>query len=436
MPAGQVGPQPSPATAGPWSKPRRHAPGWPGIPGRWTSSAKVGVGTALNRASRVWFTLSHGILNEVYYPRLDQACIRDLGLIVTDGKRASSRRRSAHTRSEARSPASGVPAFGLSTRAREGRYRIEKQHPQRPAAGRRPAGESVPAAVGGLADYRLYALLAPHLGNRGSGKHGLGGRLQGRCRCSSRSAAAVALALACSVPWLTRSVGFVGAVRRLAGARTAQAADADLRAGRRRKRRPHGRDRSGARTSGRFVLALGFGSHRIGGRPPRARQPRRRLRRRAASNSSDEWSEWQGSLRPRRFERSRAGACPTCLRISATRAATPRVQARSRAASSPACPFPGGRRRATTISAAITSSGRATWWRRPVDCWRPGRVDDVRRVLGYLEAIQEADGHWAQNTWLDGSPLLGRASRWTRRRCPILLVDLAARHGAPRAQPD
>src|SRR5436305_13270325 len=62
------------------------APGWPGIPPRWTSSAKNGVGTALGAGSRVWFTLSHGILNEVYYPRLDQACLRDLGLIVTDGR--------------------------------------------------------------------------------------------------------------------------------------------------------------------------------------------------------------------------------------------------------------------------------------------------------------------------------------------------------------
>ena len=61
------------------------APGRPGIPARWTSSAKTGVGTALSDASRVWFTISHGILNEVYYPRVDQACIRDLGLIVTDG---------------------------------------------------------------------------------------------------------------------------------------------------------------------------------------------------------------------------------------------------------------------------------------------------------------------------------------------------------------
>ena len=61
------------------------APGWPGIPPRWTSSAKSGVGTALSPVSRVWFTLSHGILDEIYYPRVDQACTRDFGLIVTDG---------------------------------------------------------------------------------------------------------------------------------------------------------------------------------------------------------------------------------------------------------------------------------------------------------------------------------------------------------------
>ena len=68
------------------SDPPPTPPGWPGIEPRWTSSAKNGIGTAVQRASRVWFTLSHGILNEVYYPRLDQACLRDLGLIVTDGQ--------------------------------------------------------------------------------------------------------------------------------------------------------------------------------------------------------------------------------------------------------------------------------------------------------------------------------------------------------------
>jgi len=41
------------------------------------------VGTALSAASPIWFTISHGIFNEIYYPRLDQACTRDMGLLIT-----------------------------------------------------------------------------------------------------------------------------------------------------------------------------------------------------------------------------------------------------------------------------------------------------------------------------------------------------------------
>ena len=61
-------------------------PGSPGIPGRWTSSAKSGVGKALNSLSQVSFTISHGIINEVYFPREDEACTRDMELIVTRWK--------------------------------------------------------------------------------------------------------------------------------------------------------------------------------------------------------------------------------------------------------------------------------------------------------------------------------------------------------------
>ena len=42
--------------------------GAPGIEPRWTSSAKEGLGTAYHTSCRVWFTLSHGIVNEIYYP--------------------------------------------------------------------------------------------------------------------------------------------------------------------------------------------------------------------------------------------------------------------------------------------------------------------------------------------------------------------------------
>lgn len=59
-------------------------PGRPGIPPKWTSFAKSGVGTVAGGRNRVWFTVSHGIVNEVYYPMPDQANTRDLGFLVAD----------------------------------------------------------------------------------------------------------------------------------------------------------------------------------------------------------------------------------------------------------------------------------------------------------------------------------------------------------------
>ncbi len=110
-----------------------HAPGWPGIPPRWTSSAKSGVGTALGAASRVWFTLSHGILDEVYYPRVDSACTRDLGLIVTDGVSYCSEEK-RHAASSVSLMAEGVPAFHLRNIALDGRYQIDKDIVSDPSA--------------------------------------------------------------------------------------------------------------------------------------------------------------------------------------------------------------------------------------------------------------------------------------------------------------
>ena len=60
--------------------------GRPGMPPRWTSSSKEGVGTAYSTSSRVWFTISHGILNEIYFPTIDHPQIRDMQFLVTDGE--------------------------------------------------------------------------------------------------------------------------------------------------------------------------------------------------------------------------------------------------------------------------------------------------------------------------------------------------------------
>src|SRR5438094_8331610 len=60
--------------------------GAPGIEPRWTSSTKEGVGTAYHTSCRVWFTLSHGIVNEIYYPHVDQPNTRDFQYLISDGE--------------------------------------------------------------------------------------------------------------------------------------------------------------------------------------------------------------------------------------------------------------------------------------------------------------------------------------------------------------
>ena len=185
-----------------------YAPGWPGIEPRWTSSAKTGVGTALNLHSRVWFTLSHGILNEIYFPRVDQACIRDLGLIVTNGRDFFSEEK-RHCTFQNLPLEPGVPAYELTNTCMQGRYRIEKEvltDPWRNVVLQKI--RFVPLR-GTLGDYRLYALLASHLANFGYGNTGWVGDYKGTPMLFAQRDSC-ALALACSAPWLKRLVGFAG----------------------------------------------------------------------------------------------------------------------------------------------------------------------------------------------------------------------------------
>src|ERR1700689_2386669 len=60
--------------------------GAPGVAPTWTSSEKDAVSTAYSASSRVWFTVSHGTLNEIYYPTIDRPQTRDMELLFTDGE--------------------------------------------------------------------------------------------------------------------------------------------------------------------------------------------------------------------------------------------------------------------------------------------------------------------------------------------------------------
>ena len=42
--------------------------------------------TAYAGSSRIWFTCSHGILNEIYHPTIDRPQVRDMEFLITDGE--------------------------------------------------------------------------------------------------------------------------------------------------------------------------------------------------------------------------------------------------------------------------------------------------------------------------------------------------------------
>src|SRR6266478_5441834 len=62
------------------------ATGAPGIAPRWSRSAKDAVCTSYSSSSRLWFTTSAGVLNEIYFPTIDSPQVRDLQFLITDGE--------------------------------------------------------------------------------------------------------------------------------------------------------------------------------------------------------------------------------------------------------------------------------------------------------------------------------------------------------------
>ncbi len=136
------------------------APGGPGLPPTWCSSAKEMVGCSLG-PSRVWFTIGGGIINEVYYPRVDLPQIRDLGFLVGDGAGfwVELKRLWKHTLELA---APGAPAVQIVHHHERFEFTLRVT----PSEHRDVL--LVQVQLRGDAALRPYALLAPHLGGTGA----------------------------------------------------------------------------------------------------------------------------------------------------------------------------------------------------------------------------------------------------------------------------
>jgi glucoamylase len=136
--------------------------GAPGMPPRWTSSTKDGVGTAYSAASRVWFTLSHGILNEIYYPTIDRPQVRDMQFLITDGTTFfHEERRDLQT--EINVLDRGALGYQVIATAPGGNYRLTKEiisDPHQPCVLIHTQLEGDEELLRRL---QVFVLLAPHL---------------------------------------------------------------------------------------------------------------------------------------------------------------------------------------------------------------------------------------------------------------------------------
>jgi glucoamylase len=151
------------------------APGAPGAKAWWTPADKDGFGTAASLDSKLWHTLEQGELTEVYYPDLGTPSIRDLQLVVSDGRTFADRERDATTHRVELVDRRSLTYRQIDT-AKSGAYRIVKTYVSDPGRSTLLVDVRFQSLTG--KPYKVYALLDPALSNNGNddsgtAKHGL-----------------------------------------------------------------------------------------------------------------------------------------------------------------------------------------------------------------------------------------------------------------------
>jgi glucoamylase len=378
------------------------------------------VGTAVSSQSRLWFTVSHGIINEIYYPNIDRADTRDFELLVTDGSHFFSEEK-RDTEHKIEPLAQGVPGYRLTNICKRNRYRIVKTvviDSLREVLLQRIKFEPL---QGSLKDYRLYTLLAPHVNDQGQNNDGwLGDYKSIPMLFAQRDD--IVLALACSAPFLGRSCGYVGCsdgwsdisehkrmtwfYPRAVDGNIALTAEIDLQA-----------------CGGDFCLALGFGETS----PEAGQRARATLLEKpdcVVKRYVDGWQDVQNSCLDL-GEAQQNGFDPYRVSIAVLRTHESKR-------------FPGGLIASLSIPWGASKgdhdvAGYHVVWPRDLvqaagGLLAAGDPGSARRTLFYLMSTQDADGHWPQNMWLDGTPYWN-GIQMDGTGFVILLADLLRRAG-------
>ncbi len=372
-------------------EPFGHAPGAPGTAPSWTSSAKDMVGSSLGPA-RLWFTLGFGIVNEVYYPRVDTPQIRDLGFIVAgpDGFWSEVKRNADYS---LKLMAPGVPAVEIVHH--NARYQLRL----RVTPDSRRDVLVIECRLDGEAELGLYALVAPHLGATGYDNFAMVERYGGRrVLLAEQGPFGMALAAAdehqadafgrASAGYVGTSDGWQDFARN--GAMAWQYQDAGP-----------GNVALTGEVSRRAVLALGFGSSAEAAATLAISSLIQHFDNVLQQQIAD-WEGWQSQC----AERS-----PPTLDLPETirqQAVVSSIVLRAHLDKT----YPGAMVASLSVPWGYTGNERGgyhlVWPRDLVQCAGAllafGAEEEARDTLRYLIATQHEDGHWNQNQWLGGTP--------------------------------
>lgn len=392
------------------------APGAPGLAPTWCSSAKELVGCA-SADTRVWFTVGGGIINEVYYPRIDIPQVRDLGFIVADGRGfwVEIKHLSAHS---VETPEAGVPAARIVHRHERFTLTLKvAPDPLRDAL-------LIELALEGDETLHPYALLAPHLGGTGHGNRAAVARYRGRrVLWAEQGPFGLALAAADSAQgdgWARAGAGYVG---------TSDGWQDFAHHGSMQWEYPAAGPGNVALTGQlprRAVLALGFGSSKQSAATVAISallQPFETVWRRHVRS----WREWHAACEqhsPRTDDLGEHLRRESRISAMVLRAHQDRT-------------FPGSMVASLSVPWGNRGDERGgyhlVWPRDLVESAGAllalGAEDDAREALRYLIATQLDDGHWYQNQWLGGKPYW-QGVQLDEAAFPVLLAAALAERDA------
>ena len=391
-----------------------HAPGQPGTILPWDSSRKTAVGVARSNLSRVWFTTADGVVTEVFYPRIDTCCVRDLQFLIADGDSFFSEER-ADTDHHSEWVDCRVPSPQITNTCKREKFRITKEILTSPEHHALLVDTRFERTDDTNLPLSLYALLSPRLNNFASHTTARVIEFKGmRLLVAERDGAA--LAMVCSTGFNQVSVGYVAA----SDGYTQLARDKRLVECYR-----NAEDGCVALTGqvdvesngGRFLLSVGFGRN-VREAALRAHAAIIRPLDRTRRDYHRQWQDWHSGLTS---DLTGDPAHARAASISATVLAVHESRDfRGGFIASLSSPW-------GEIHAEDDLGGYHLVWPRDM-CQSAtgllaiGAETEIWRSLEYLAVTQEEDGCWPQNMWLDGT------SYWSGLQLdevasPLLLVD-------------